>query len=176
VAVADVNDARVRELVRTVGVDVIPVSDAIGEPCDVLAPCALGSVVTPETVDTLRCEIICGGANNQLESDEMDDAVAARGILYVPDFVANAGGILNIAEEFTGYSRDRALASTAVISATVTRLFTLAKEWGIAPGRAAERLARDRLAADARPGGRWQPGDPAAWTNGMPLTHLRPQP
>ena len=148
---------------------------ALTEPCDVLAPCALGSVVTPATVGELRCEIICGGANNQLASDEMDDALVARGILYAPDFVVNAGGILNIAEEFTGYSRERALASTATIEATVTHLFKLAKEWGIAPGRAAQRMARERLAADARPGGRWEPGHPAAWTNGRPLTHLRPE-
>jgi glutamate dehydrogenase/leucine dehydrogenase len=175
VAVADVDDARVRELVRTVGVDAIPVADAVGEPCDVLAPCALGSVVTPETIDSLRCEIICGGANNQLASDDMDDELATRGILYAPDFVVNAGGILNIAEEFTGYSRERALASTARIESTVARVFTLGEEWGLAPGRAARRMARERIAAEARPGGRWEPGDAAAWTNGLPLTRLRPE-
>ncbi len=175
VAVADVDDARVRELVRTVGVDAIPVADAVSEPCDVLAPCALGSVVNAETIDTIRCEIICGGANNQLASEEMDDALAARGILYAPDFVVNAGGILNIAEELTGYSRDRALASTARIEATVGRVFAAAREWGVAPGRAAQRIARERMAAEALPGGRWEPGDPAAWTDGRPLTRLRPE-
>ncbi|MGZ4690615.1 MAG: Leu/Phe/Val dehydrogenase [Acidimicrobiia bacterium] len=175
VAVADVDDARVRELVRTVGVDAIPVADAVSEPCDVLAPCALGSVVTPESIETLHCEIICGGANNQLESEEMDDALAARGILYAPDFVVNAGGILNIAEEFTGYSRERALVSTARIEETVARVFASAEEWGLAPGRAAERMARERIATEACPGGRWEPGDAAAWTEGMPLTRLRPE-
>ncbi len=175
VAVADVNEARVRELVRTVGVDTLPVADAVREPCDVLAPCALGSVVNPETIDGLRCEIICGGANNQLESDAMDDALAGRDILYAPDFVVNAGGILNIAEEVTGYSLERALASTARIEATTTRVFAAAQEWGVAPGRAAQRMGRERIASDAVPGGRWEPGDPAAWTNGEPLTRLRPE-
>ena len=174
VAVADVDDAKVRELVRTVGVDAIPVDVAVAEPCDVLAPCALGSVVSEETIGTLRCEIVCGGANNQLASDEIDDALVAREILYAPDFVANAGGILNIAEEFTGYSRDRALASVARVEATMTSVFDAAREWGVAPGRAAERLARERMATEAVPGGRWEPGDPAAWTGGAPLTHLRP--
>jgi valine dehydrogenase (NAD+) len=140
----------------------------------VLAPCALGNVVTEETVDRLRCEIVCGGANNQLGDASMDDALVARGILYAPDFVANAGGILNIAEELTGYSRERALASTARIEATMTRVLTHASEWGIAPGRAAERIARERIASEALPGGRWEPGDPAAWTDGLPLTRLRP--
>lgn len=173
VAVADVDDAKVRELVRTVGVDAIPVEDTVTEPCAVLAPCALGSVVSEATVGALRCEIVCGGANNQLESEAMDDALSDRGILYAPDFVANAGGILNLAEELTGYSRDRALASTARIEATMTRVFATAREWGIAPGRAAGRLARERIAAEALPGGRWEPGDAAAWTGGAPLTRLR---
>ena len=174
VAVADVDDGRVRQLVRTIGVDAIPVADAVRESCDVLAPCALGSVVTPETIDTLRCAVICGGANNQLASEEIDDELEARGIVYTPDFVANAGGILNIAEEAAGYSRHRALESTARIEATVARVFALARERGIAPGRAAQLMARERIAAEAVPGGRWQPGDPAAWTDGEPLTRLRP--
>ena len=137
-------------------------------------PSALGGVVDEETVDRLRCEIVCGGANNQLASAEMDDALAVRGILYAPDFVANAGGILNIAEEFTGYSRERALASTGRIGERMTEVFAESRRGGIAPGRAAERLARRRLEAEALPNGRWQPGDPAAWTNGQPLTRLRP--
>jgi leucine dehydrogenase len=175
VAVADVDEGRVRELVRTIGVDAVPVDDAVTEPCDVLAPCALGAVVNEKTIDALHCEIVCGGANNQLESDAMDDALAERGILYAPDFVANAGGILNLAEEFHGYSRERALAATERIETTTASVFLAAREWGIAPGRAAQRLARERIAAEALPGGRWEPGDPAAWTEGQPLTRLRPE-
>jgi leucine dehydrogenase len=175
VAVADVDDARVRELVRTVGVDAIPVADALVEACDVLAPCALGSVVNAQTVGALRCQIVCGGANNQLESDAMDDALAERGILYAPDFVVNAGGILNLAEEFTGYSRERALAAAERIETTTASVFLAAREWDVAPGRAAQRLARERIATEALPGGRWEPGDPAAWTEGRPLTRVRPE-
>jgi glutamate dehydrogenase/leucine dehydrogenase len=174
VAVADLDGARVRELVRTVGVDAIPVDGAVNEPCDILAPCALGAVVNPGTIGTIRCEVICGGANNQLASEEMDDALAARGILYAPDFVVNAGGILNIAEELTGYSRERALASAGRIEDTTARVFAAAGEWKVAPGRAAQRMARARIADEAVPGGRWEPGDPAAWTEGRPLTRLRP--
>ncbi len=167
VAVADVDDARVRELVRTVGVDAIPVADAVSEPCDVLAPCALGSVVTPATIDALRCEIICGGANNQLESDAMDDALAARGILYAPDFVVNAGGILNIAEEIAWLlARARARVDGADRGDDRARVRARRGTGESRPGRAAERLARERIASEALPGGRWEPGDPAAWTNG----------
>jgi valine dehydrogenase (NAD+) len=174
VAVADVDDAKVRALVDGLGVDAIAVDDAVSARCDVLAPCALGNVVTEETIDRLDCEIVCGGANNQLASESMDDALVARGILYAPDFVANAGGILNLAEEHHGYSRERALASAARIEATMARVLACATEWGIAPGRAAERVARERIESEALPGGRWEPGDPAAWTEGAPLTRLRP--
>jgi glutamate dehydrogenase/leucine dehydrogenase len=174
VLVADVDSSRVEALVRTLGVEPVAVDEVVTTSCDVLAPCALGGVIDETTVEHLRAEIVCGGANNQLASDAVDDALAARGVLYVPDFVANAGGILNIAEEFTGYSRERALASTARIEATTAQVFGRARAAGIPPGRAAVAFARERLRTEAVPGGRWEPGDPAAWTNGVPLTHLRP--
>ena len=88
-------------------------ADVLTTRADVVAPCALGGVLTRRSVDALACEIVCGGANNQLATVEVDDALAARGVLYAPDFVANAGGILNIAEEFIGYSRARALDAAA---------------------------------------------------------------
>jgi glutamate dehydrogenase/leucine dehydrogenase len=174
VAVADVDATRVERLVRTLGVEAVAVDEIATSPCDVLAPCALGGVIDERNVDRLRCAIVCGGANNQLATEAMDDALVARGILYAPDFVANAGGILNIAEEFTGYSRERALASTSRIEQTTAQVFATARVEGIAPGRAAVALADERLRTDAVPGGRWEPGDPAAWTNGAPLTRLRP--
>jgi leucine dehydrogenase len=176
VTVADIDASRVEALVRALGVEVVAADAAVTAPCDVLAPCALGNVVDERTLPGLQCEIICGGANNQLAGDAMDDALAARGVLFAPDFVVNAGGILNIAEEFTGYSRKRALAAAERIGETTARVFALAREQQVAPGRAAEAMARDRLRTDAVPGGRWEPGDPAAWTNGAPLTRLRPAP
>lgn len=174
VTVADVDPARSDALARSSGAGVIAPAAVVDEPCDVLAPCALGGVVNESSVARLRCEIVCGGANNQLATAEMDDALASRGILYAPDFVANAGGILNIAEEFAGYSRERALASTVRIGDRMAAVFAESHRTGVAPGRAAEQLARIRIEAEALPGGRWEPGDPAAWTGGQPLTRLRP--
>jgi glutamate dehydrogenase/leucine dehydrogenase len=176
VAVADVDPGRVEALVSTLGVEAVDPEVAVVEPCEVLAPCALGGVIDEDTLPRLRCEIVCGGANNQLATDAMDGGLAARGILYAPDFVANAGGILNIAEEFTGYSRERALAAAERVGETITHVFALAREQRVAPAEAAESMARERLRTDAVPGGRWAPGDPAAWTNGAPLTRLRPRP
>ena len=174
VSVSDLDDARVRALVDELGVEPVLPEDTLTVECDVLAPCALGGVVNEATLDTLRCEIICGGANNQLETEAMDDALAAQGILYAPDFVVNAGGILNIAEEFVGYSRDRAIASTARIEETAARVFALGREWSLPPGRAAVRMAWERIEQEPFGSGRWMPGDPAAWTYGRPLTAVRP--
>lgn len=174
VAVADIDEARVTALVAELGVDAVAVADAWSRPCDVLAPCALGGLLTVEHVAGLRCAVVCGGANNQLATPDADDALAAAGIVYAPDFVVNAGGILNIAEEFVGYSRARALAAAAGIEATTARVFALGREWGVPPGRAAERMARERIAREPFGSGRWQPGDPTAWTAGEPLRTLRP--
>ncbi len=125
------------------------------------------------TIPRLHCRAIVGAANNQLEGRRSDRTIAERGILFAPDFVVNAGGIINIAEEFTGYDRARALTSVARIEATTARVFALAKEQGITPLRAAERLARQRI-EQVGSRRRWEPGDPAAWTAGEPLRTLRP--
>ena len=138
-----------------------------------LAPCALGAVLHAGNVAGLRCRAVCGAANNQLAADEVDDLLAARGILYAPDFVANAGGIINIAEEFTGYSRPAALARVEEIGAATTRVFELARARGLPPGRAAVAFARERIEREGG-GRRWAPGSPAAWTKGAPLRSLRP--
>jgi leucine dehydrogenase len=173
VAVADVNPERVDVLVREIEVEALSVEGALDEACDVLAPCALGAALNEKTIPRLACRAVCGAANNQLAEPADDDALAARGILYAPDFVVNAGGIINLAEEFVGYDRENARKRTARIADTLRRVFALAREEGIPPGRAAEQLARWRIAEEGA-GRRWRPGDPAAWTNGAPLRTLRP--
>ena len=173
VGVADIDTERVDALVRAHGVDALAVETVLEEECDLLAPCALGGAFTAETVPRLRCRAIAGAANNQLADASVDDALLARGIVYAPDFVANAGGIINIAEEFVGYDPRQALTRAAEIEDTTTRVFALARQLGVAPGRAAETMARRRIAEEGG-GRRWRPGDPAAWTRGEPLRTLRP--
>ncbi|MFO7591022.1 MAG: Glu/Leu/Phe/Val dehydrogenase dimerization domain-containing protein [Acidimicrobiia bacterium] len=172
VVVADTNEARAGEVAAAHGADVVGADAILEQPCDVLSPCALGGVIDDVTVERLRCRAVCGAANNQLAREGIDDRLHERGILYAPDFVANAGGIINIAEEFVGYDHDRALARTEKIRESMARVFALATEQGVAPGRAALALARARVEAEGR--GRWRPGDPTAWSNGDPLTSLRP--
>jgi glutamate dehydrogenase/leucine dehydrogenase len=173
VVVADVNRARAASVAEAHGAAVVEAAAILGEECDVLVPCALGAVLTSASTAELRCRAICGAANNQLADDSVEDLLVARGIVYVPDFVANAGGIINIAEEFTGYSRARAIARTEAIGDTVHRVLELARTERLTPGRAATRVARARIEREGA-GRRWMPGDPAAWTAGAPLRTLRP--
>ncbi len=173
VVVADVNDERARTIAGRHGIDVVSADALLGEECDVLAPCALGSVIGRETVPRLRCRVVCGAANNQLVDEAVEDLLVEREIVYVPDFVANAGGIINIAEEFSGYSLERALRRTEAIGATVRRVLESARSAGVPPGRAAVQMARARIDSEGSDR-RWEPGDPAAWTAGAPLRNLRP--
>jgi leucine dehydrogenase len=173
VVVADANESRARAVATACGADVVGADMILSEECDVLAPCALGPVFDETVVARLRCRAVCGAANNQLVDDSAEDLLVSRGIVYVPDFVANAGGIINIAEEFTGYSRERALARTEAIADTVAHVLALAETSGLSPGRAAVEMARARVESEGA-GRRWEPGDPAAWTGGAPLRSLRP--
>jgi glutamate dehydrogenase/leucine dehydrogenase len=141
--VADVDGARAAAL----GVETVEADGVLEVPCDVLAPCALGGVLTVESVARLQCAAVCGAANNQLLDAAAGDALAARGILYAPDFVVNAGGIINIAQERApgGYDARRAREAAARIEQTTARVFRTADVQATTPERAAESLARARL-------------------------------
>ncbi|MFN8025569.1 MAG: Glu/Leu/Phe/Val dehydrogenase dimerization domain-containing protein [Acidimicrobiia bacterium] len=177
VLVADRDPARAASVAAATGATAVDADHALTTWCDVLAPCALGGILTEELAPLLRCRVVVGAANNQLLDRAADEAIAKRGILVVPDFVASAGGIVNIAREFTGYDRDRAYAETARIEDTTARVIEWARHDGVTPTVAALAMARQRVAtegvdADGAPR-RWRPGDPAAWTAGRPLTRLR---
>jgi leucine dehydrogenase len=112
---------------------------------DVLVPCALGGFLDDETVPRLRCGIVAGAANNQLADDRIADLLAAHGILWAPDFVVNAGGLINIAEELGEYDSRAAHRRVRGIVATLRRIFEDAEAMGATPLTAAMELARKRL-------------------------------
>jgi leucine dehydrogenase len=151
VVVSDLYPPRAAALAADLGVETVPHEVALAQPCDVLAPCALGGVFDEGTIPLLQCRAIVGAANNQLAAIGADRALAARGILYAPDFVVNAGGIINIAQEFVGYDRARALAAAEAVGDTLTRVLESARADGVTPLVAAERLARERIAAPPPP-------------------------
>jgi leucine dehydrogenase len=117
------------------------------QPADVFAPCALGGVLTDETVPMLQAPVVAGAANNQLADDSVAEVLAARGVLWAPDFVANAGGIINISVELEpeGYDPGRARARVRGIGDTLRRIYDDAEAVGATPLASAMMLARKRL-------------------------------
>jgi leucine dehydrogenase len=145
---SDIRSER-RDLARELGAQWEPdPAAALAADADVVAPCALGGLLDSETVLGLRCQIVAGAANNQLATDAIADALHARGILWAPDFVANAGGIINIAVELdpAGYDPERAQERVRQIADTLRAVFDAAEAGGTTPLTAAMELARRRLA------------------------------
>ena len=145
--VTDIDAARIQRVVDATGATVVPLKDIYGVKADIFAPCALGGIINDETIPQLQVEIVAGAANNQLLEDRHGDALEARGILYAPDYVANAGGVINVYSELTGWSRERALRKADEIYATVLSVFKLAKDTRIPTYKAADRVAQQRIQA-----------------------------
>jgi leucine dehydrogenase len=137
-----------RALADELGATWVEPDTALRAAVDLVAPCALGGLLDAESVPQLRCRAIAGAANNQLASDSIAGELHARGILWTPDFVANAGGIINIAVELEpgGYSPDRARSRVLAIGDTVRVVLEMADAAGTSPLVAAQELARRRLA------------------------------
>jgi leucine dehydrogenase len=147
---ADLDEAK-RSLADQLGARWTSPERALEADVDVLAPCALGGILDEESVARLRCRIVAGAANNQLAEDWIADLLAASGILWAPDFVVNAGGLINIAQELGGYNAERARARVRGIADTLRAIFDTAAASGVTPLTAAMELARRRIAA-GRPG------------------------
>jgi len=148
VLLADIDESK-RQLARDLpGARWAEPSKALVAPVDVLAPCALGGVIDSPLIPHLRCSVICGAANNQLAHEGLGEDLAAHDILYGPDFIANAGGIINITVELEG-NYDAALARRRVagIERTMEMVFQRAEAAGHTPLEAAYALARERLTA-----------------------------
>jgi glutamate dehydrogenase/leucine dehydrogenase len=146
VIAADVDHDKAEAAVHNGAIRLIDPSDALRATADILCPCALGGLLNEEVVPGLQCAIIVGAANNQLASSRVAGSLAAAGILYVPDFLANAGGIINIAEEAHNYERARAVKAVGEIRDTTTLVLERAEARGITPLAAAEELVATRLA------------------------------
>jgi glutamate dehydrogenase/leucine dehydrogenase len=149
VTVSDIDPVRVTDLAVELGVGIIGPDLAHQVPCDLLSPCALGAGLRAVTIPELACRAVVGAANNQLA--EPDDAarLAAAGVLYAPDFVVNAGGVINIAEELGpgGYDPARARVAVERIAGNTTRVLELARDEAITTEAAAERVAERRIEA-----------------------------
>jgi valine dehydrogenase (NAD+) len=132
-------------------VDVVPdTMTLITSDIDVYAPCALGGALSDETVPVLRASVVCGGANNQLAHPGIEKTLVDRGILYAPDYVVNAGGVIQVADEINGFTMERARARAEKIFDTTRQVLRLAAEEGVPPSVAADRIAERRMAEVGR--------------------------
>jgi valine dehydrogenase (NAD+) len=118
----------------------------VAAPLDVYSPCALGDALTDEVVATLQARVVCGAANNQLAHPGVEKQLADRGILYAPDYVVNAGGLIQVADELHGFDFERARARASLILDTTREVFALADTEGVPPAVAADRIAEQRMA------------------------------
>ncbi len=153
VVVADVADARLAAAHRIEGVRAVAPDRIFDAAADVFAPCALGGVLDRSTVERLPARIVCGAANNQLAEPGLDARLRQRGIRYVPDYVANAGGVISGAVDLAGWDRARMEEALRRISSTVRDVFALADVTETGTQSAADRLAEQRLGGGADPRG-----------------------
>ncbi|MEV7090618.1 Glu/Leu/Phe/Val dehydrogenase dimerization domain-containing protein [Streptomyces sp. NPDC093085] len=153
VVVTDVREASVRrvtdahpEVTAVAGTDALVRTEGL----DIYAPCALGGALDDATVAALTATVVCGAANNQLAHPGVEKDLADRGILYAPDYVVNSGGVIQVADELHGFDFERCRAKAAKIFDTTLSIFARAKEDGIPPAAAADRIAEHRMAEARR--------------------------
>jgi leucine dehydrogenase len=143
--VTDINPDAVAHAAATYGSKVVATDEIYDVDCDVFSPCALGATLNEDTIPRLRCSAIAGSANNQLATDTDIERIGERDILYAPDFVVNAGGVINIAAETGGYSVERANTMVDRIYDNLTAVFDTAQEDGVNTDVAATQFAQRRI-------------------------------
>jgi leucine dehydrogenase len=157
VVVSDVDVDAVARAVRDFGVDTAEPDKIHAVPCDVFAPCALGGIIRDDTLPELKCQVVAGAANNQLERPDHGEALAQLGIVYAPDYVINAGGLINVADELQGYKPERARARVEGVYRTLREIFEIGRDRHISTARAADAYAEERVGKIGRVRLYWVP-------------------
>ena len=157
--VTDIDQTKVKRVVEEFGATAVAPDAIYDAPADIYAPCALGATINDETLPRLRVSIVAGGANNQLAEDRHGRELEAKGILYAPDFVINAGGLINVYREIAGWTEERAKRKAQEIYDSILRIFQIAEQQKIPTFVAADRLAEERITSVARLSRMWMAGD-----------------
>jgi leucine dehydrogenase len=147
--VTDIDEAAVTRCVDELGAERVAPESIFDVDCDVFAPCALGAVLDDDTIPRLSCDIVAGAANNQLAEERHGEVLRERGILYAPDYAINAGGLINVAQEFTGYDEDAARKKTSAIYDTMLTIFERAAREELPTAVVADRIVEEELYGDA---------------------------
>ena len=144
--VTDINEEAVQRVVTDFGAKAVGVNDIYDVQADIFAPCALGGILNDTTIPRLKVKGICGSANNQLEDiTKHSQQLFTKGIVYAPDFIVNAGGVINVADELSGYNEERAKLKIKGIYYQMEQVFKIAKAEGITTAEAADHLAEKRI-------------------------------
>ena len=143
--VTDINKDSVQRAVDAFGAEAVDPDDIYGVECDIYAPCALGATINDDTIPQLKAKVIAGSANNQLKTPEHGDMIYEKGIVYAPDFVINAGGVINVADELNGYNESRAMKQVETIYDSLTKIFEISKRDNVPTYVAADRMAEERI-------------------------------
>ncbi|MBC8043409.1 MAG: Glu/Leu/Phe/Val dehydrogenase [Rhizobacter sp.] len=146
VFISDIYEDKARRIVAEYGATYIKAEDVYAQDADIFCPCALGGILNSDTIPQMHFAIIAGAANNQLADETIhEQQLIDKGVLYVPDFVINAGGLINVANELEGYNQDRALSQARGIYDVIKAIVKLSKEERMTTNSAAVRLAEERL-------------------------------
>ncbi len=146
VTITDIYIDKAHQVAKDTGSEVVAPEAIYDVPCDIFAPAALGGVINDQTLLKLNCDIIAGPANNQLaEEDRHGDILKERGILFAPDYVINAGGLINVANELEGYSQTRAMKQAENIYSALRRILILAQDQNITTIQASNHVAQERI-------------------------------
>jgi leucine dehydrogenase len=145
--VTDIDAERVKRVVNEFGARAVGADEIYGVQADIFAPCALGAIINDKTIPMLKVEIVAGAANNQLLEERHGDELESRNIAYAPDYVANAGGVINVYGELAGWTSARSFRKADEIYDTILKVFAIAKTQKIPTYLAADRLAEQRIQA-----------------------------
>ena len=148
--VSDIDASRTNRVREEFNATVVPNDQIFGQDVDVFAPCALGAVLDDGTIPQIRAKVIAGAANNQLAEPRHGDALQARGIVYGPDYAINAGGLVNVAQEYVGYDEKAVHAKVLRIYDTILEIVDRAKATGISSDKVADQIVEEKLAKIAR--------------------------
>lgn len=148
--IADIDRRRVDALVAELGARAVGVDEIVAADADIFAPCALGGALNDQTIPTLKARLVCGAANNQLATEADGETLMARGIVYAPDYVVNAGGIINVSAEYLGEAPEEVAQRVSEIAPRLTRILEAAVAGNTPPHIVADALARRIIARGHR--------------------------
>lgn len=148
--VTDINKKAVERVVNNFGAKAVLPDEIYKQEAEVFSPCALGAIINDDTIPQLKAKVIAGSANNQLKDSRHGNVLHEMGIVYAPDYVINAGGVINVADELYGYNRERAMKRVETIYDSLSRIYAISKQQNIPTYLAANKLAEDRISRVAK--------------------------